>query len=415
MKTFLLLGLLPLLSSQAVTVSFRHDVSGRLISVNYDGTSRSDYAYDKNGSLLSRASTVTPPLAPPPLLAGNYAGIITNTDIHAGHTGIISIKLTAGGTFSGKLTIQGVTHGFGGSFLADGSLDGLHVFIDRKDPLLDYQLTLSLDVHGSVPSISGTLTGDVGGVVFNSGIALQRDLYNSGGLTIGGGLVGRYTLVLLKTSSDPGIPQGTGYATLVVSSKGALTLAGKLANNVAITQGAQIVGMNTWPLYVPLHSSQGFIAGSLRFFPVTAPGLAVSGTLDWLKPDTTGPLHDAAFTTQLDAQGALYIPPAAGRRAMDLNGTSPNAVFTATGGNLTAPPFIRDITIDSTNKITAPLDPVSLKLSLSAPSGFVSGTFKPEAGVTRTVGGVILQSARSAAGFFPGTSESGQFTLTPPP
>jgi hypothetical protein len=415
MKTLLSALLLPLLSSQAVTVSFRHDVSGRLISVNYDGTSRSDYTYDKNGSLLSRVSTVTPPLAPSPLLAGNYSGIIANPDINAGHTGIITLKLATGGAFSGKLTVQGVTYGFSGSFLADGSLNGPHVLIDRKDPLLDYQLTLSLDVRGSIPTISGTLTGDVSSIVFNSDVALQRDLYNSGGLAIGGGFVGKYTMALLKTSSDAGIPQGTGYATIVVSSKGALTLAGKLANNIAITQGAQIVGMNTWPLYVSLHASQGFLAGNLLFFSPQAPGLSISGTLDWLKPDTPAPLHADAFTTQLDVQGALYLPPPAGRRAMDLNNTSPNAVFTATDGNLTAPPFTRDITIDSSNKVTTPLDPMSLKLTLSSANGFVSGTMKPEAGVTRTLGGVILQNTSSAAGFFPGSTESGPFTVTPPP
>ena len=61
-----------------IQVGYTYDAAGRMTTVNYNGTSRTAYSYDKNGSLLSRVSTVTPVATPPPHLAGTYNGLITD-------------------------------------------------------------------------------------------------------------------------------------------------------------------------------------------------------------------------------------------------------------------------------------------------------------------------------------------------
>jgi len=421
MKTFFLAALVllqPAVSS-AVLISYQHDVAGRLTTVNYNGASRTQYAYDKNGSLLSRINSVTPPTAAAAQMAGTYNGLVTHPSSTAGNTGIISLKILANGTFSGKVTIRGAAYGFSGKFLPNGSLEGMHIIINRKAPLLDYLLSLTLDVTGSIPSISGTLTGDFNSVVFNSQISMNPDVFNTGGQMIGNGLVGKYTL-LLHPAFGLGAPKGIGYATIVVNNKGALTMAGKLANNVAITQGTQIVGQNIWPLYVALHANQGYVAGNLKFYSLDFPGLDIGGFVSWLKPVTTGTFHPTGFATVLNAAGSLYLPPAAGQRIIDLAPVSPNAVFSASDGNLAAP-FNRNITIDAANKLivqTVPpppgVDPRVLKLTLSVSNGFINGTFK-DGTVTRTMSGVFHQELNYGAGFFPGSTQSGKFEIEAPP
>jgi YD repeat-containing protein len=418
MKTifFLLLAALFVMAipAHAIKVSYNYDAAGRMTAVNYDGTSRTAFVYDKNGSLLSRTNTETPQLAASPHLAGTYNGLITNLTPHAGNTGIITLKLLANGTFTGKLTVQGAAFSFAGKFKGDGSLDPMHIIIPRKAPLLNYLLSLTLDVQSGVPAISGTITGDFQTVVFNSNIAMQQDLYSGGVNLLGSGFVGKYTLLLQPTENTAGIPQSSGYATVVVTAKGGITLAGKLANNIAITQGTQLIGMNTWPVYVPLHTNFGYIAGNVSFF---VPGDDhLSGELDWLKPATTsaGTFHSGAFSTELDILGSLYLPPAAGQRAMDLAPISPNAVFNAQAGNLAAP-LTRNVTLETTNKFTTPVDAAALKLTLTAATGFITGVFKDTPTSSRNLSGVLIQPDKAAAGFFiGGATESGAFGIEAP-
>lgn len=396
----------------AIQISYRYDAAGRMTAVNYGGTSRTAYGYDKNGSLLSRISTVTAAVAPPHL-AGSYNGLITNNvGPNAGNTGIITLKVQANGLFSGKLTLQGTTSPFAGKFLANGSLENLHIIIPRKPPLLNLMLSLSLDVLSGTPSISGTITGDYQSVVFNSQISLQPDLFATGGQIMGAGFVGKYTQVFLPTENTPGIPQGSGYAIVTISAKGGITMAGKPANNIAITQGSQIVGTHQWPLFVLLHNKLGYIAGNLAFFIPDEDH--ISGELDWLKPATTGTFHPAAFTTALEISGSRYIIPGKGQRAIDLASTSPNAVFEATQGNL-AGPLLKDVTLDTANKFIIPVDASAMKLTLATATGLVTGSFKATPTSSRNLSGVVIQSHAAAAGFFiGGATESGHFAIEAP-
>lgn len=389
----------------AAVISYSYDAAGRMTAVNYDGASRTAYGYDKTGSLLSRVSTVTPALTPPPHLAATFNGLITNGAPEAGNSGIITLKLLANGSYSGKLTVGAVTISFKGSFAADGGTDTIP--ITGKPPLTSLDITL--DVLGPVPRITGTLSG----TGFDSDIAMEAVLYNSKTLPLPAGLIGKYTALFTPTENSPGIPQGDGYAIVNVKNNGAVSLAGKLADNSKITQGSLIHGANVWPIFVSLNKKAGFISGQAVF--ATDPGVSdFTGSISWLKPATSGLFHPGDFDTVLDLTGARYLPPLKDQRALFLANAAPNAVFTASGGGLAVDPLVRDITLDSKNKFIIPPHASALKLSLASATGLFSGSFK-DGTATRAFGGVILQSLNMGSGFFPGATESGLVELEPAP
>lgn len=392
-------------AAEAARISYSYDAAGRMTAVSYDGASRTAYGYDKNGSLLSRVDSVTPALAPPPHLAAVYNGLITHATPGAVNTGIITLKLLANGSYSGKLTVGNVTVPFKGSFAADGS--SALIPITGKPPLTSLQL--QLDVLGGVASVTGTLstTG------FDSDVAMSPAIYNAKSNPLPAGLIGKYTALFMPTENAPGIPQGDGYALVTVKNTGGVSLAGKLADNSKITHSSLLVGVNTWPLFVSLNKKAGFISGQVLF--ATDPGVSdFGGDVDWLKPATSGLFHPDEFDTVLDFAGARYLPPLKGQSALLLASAAPNTVFTASGGGLAVDPLVRGITLDSKNKFVIPPHASALKLSLASATGLFSGSFKDGA-ATRAFGGVILQSLNMGSGFFTGATESGLVELEPAP
>jgi YD repeat-containing protein len=390
------------LPAHAVKISYSYDAAGRLTAANYDGASRTAYAYDKNGNLLSRTNTTNVI----PALAGTYNGLLSNASPDISNIGPISLKVGSNGSFSGKVILAGSSYSFAGVFAANGST-GV-ITIDRKPPLNDLSLTLALDVTNG----TGQITGSVTDTLFTSTIQIDRAAYDTKSNLLPAGLIGKYTALLLPTEMTAGIPQGDGYATVSVNNSGGIMLAGKLANNVGITHSSTFVDGSLWPLFVSLHSSKGFLSGLVTF--ETDPGNSdFDGYLSWVKPATTGTFHPNGFTTNLTLIGSKWEPPAKGQRAITVRNTSPNLSFNASQGNLAAPIFL-NVTLDAANKFVIPADPSKLKLSLTTSSGVIMGSIT-DAGKTRTLSGVLLQDWNSGSGFFPGATESGVFELEPLP
>jgi len=403
MKTLLLALLAAIaLPAHAIKVSYTYDVGGRLNSVNYNGTSNTAYGYDKNGNLLSRVNT-TDPL---PSLAGVYNGLLENIDPDIANVGPITLKIAINGSFSGKVTLGGASHSFTGLFPANGVAAA--IIIDRKPPLNDLTLTLLLDVANGTRQVTGSITDGN----FTSDIQLDRAGYNATTNLLPGGLIGKYTALLLPTETTSGVPQGDGYATVTVSKTGGIVLAGKLANNVGITQSSVFAGNNVWPLFVSLHASKGYVAG-LVTFETDLGNSDLDGFLSWVKPLTTGTFHPAAFDTNLTFLGSKWEVPFKGQTAIAVAGTTPNLSFNATEGNLAAPIF-QTITLDSANKFIIPTNAAKLKLTLTTTSGVLMGSFV-DGTKTRTLSGVLLQDWNSGSGFFSGTTESGLFEVEQSP
>ena len=395
MKTAIVLSaaLAAALPVSAAVLSYSYDPAGRLTRVNYGGTSHTAYGYDKNGNRLSHVDTTNP--LPP--LAANYTGLITNATPAVGNTGLVTLKLGPTGAFTGKFTFGGKSHGFSGTFAADGSTPAIVV--------AGFTLTLALDVAGGTQQVTGTITDGA----FTSAVVLDRARFDKKTNPLPAGLASKYTMLFQATEATPGIPQGDGFATLTLDAAGSLRAAGSLADGSKISQGTVLAGGAVWPLFIPLYNNAGYLAGSVVF--AGNPGASdFAGTPDWVKPATTGPLHPGAFTTELALIGSKYDPPAKGQRALDLTAAVPNATFTAD----LALPLALDVTLDTKNKFLIPAGPAKLKLTLAAPTGLLSGSFLDGA-TTRKFGGVLFQEQNAGAGFFPGTSESGLIELESKP
>lgn len=397
MKTLIaLLTALPLPASAAV-ISYRYDAAGRLTGVNYGGTSSTTYAYDKNGSLLSRVNAV----APLPPLAANYAGLITNASPAVGDTGTISLKLLPTGAFTGKLVLGGKTFTFKGTFADDGTT--APIVITRKAPLANLTLNLTLDVTGG----TNRVTGNIEDGAFTSQVAMDRAAFDAKS-PVPGGVAGAYTVLFNPTSAGAGIPQGHGFGVAKVSASGVVTITASLADGSKLAGSGGVNSAHIWPLYHSLYKGGGFLAGAVTF--ASDPGTSdFAGTLDWQKPATTGALHPGAFATQLDFIGSKYVAPPKGQRVLDFAAGADNARLLTLG----TAPLDELVTLDAANKFIVPSDPSKLKLKLTAPTGIFLGSYV-NGGATLKIGGVIFQEQNIGGGMVTGGTFTAPATITQP-
>lgn len=378
------------LPAHALIISYSYDAAGRLRGVDYGGASNTAYAYDANGNLLARTNTVNPFI---PLL-GRYTGLVTGGTPTALNTGLLTLAVASNGAFSGTLRLGGATYKLNGTFDANGAA---MLNLTRKKPPGTLTLDLQLDLDGPA-QITGTLSGAETATL----VAVLTPFGKKSPAP--GGLAGAYTALFEPTQIGAAIPKGDGFATVNVSAAGAVKVAGALADGAKISLGTVLAGDGTFTLFAGLYKNAGFLAGTVTF--AADPGVSdFTGAPDWLKP--------AAFTTKLALLGSRYTAPSKGARALDFANASPNAQFHAEAGNLAAP-LDKLITLETTNKFTIPAGPEKLKLKLTLPAGLLGGSFL-DSGHSRKLSGVVFQAQNLGAGFFPGTSESGVFTLTPSP
>ena len=220
--------------------------------------------------------------------------------------GFLSLTTKSDGNFTGNLRLEGKTLAVKGKFDASGAATTLPVKLAGGRTA-----QAALDFNSSAPvSITGNVTTT--GNMTIPGATLPFVTLAGNGTNAGASL--RYTIALPApgTSTNP-TPSGYGYATLVVTTKGASTLAGKLADGTAFTTTSQITNNGTvaWvlPVYVPLYTSAGMICGNIAIsIPPTEPADSpvVTGSLGWLRPVTKTTMFPNGFLTSLEAMGEKY-------------------------------------------------------------------------------------------------------------
>ena len=216
-------------------------------------------------------------------------------------------------------------------------------------------------------------------------------------------MAGRYTLIVPGTPGATDSPEGDGYGTVVVSSSGKVSLAGKLADGTKVTQTTSLSKNGDWPLYASLYSGRGSFLGWLLFADRT--GDDISGKVSWIRPAiSTSDFYPAGFEVDSDALGSSYVKPA-GTTARILEIT--NGVFTLSGGNRSSD-SANEVMLGLSSKVTN-LGTNKLTLSFTLSSGLFKGTFT-EDGTTRkiTFNGAVLQKVNDGSGYFLDTTESGR-------
>ncbi|HZJ14115.1 MAG TPA: RHS repeat domain-containing protein [Chthoniobacteraceae bacterium] len=393
MKTrALLLGCIAVLTcavpARAMIISYSYDSAGRLTKANYGGASNTTYKYDDDGNLLARMNSVNPFLP----LAGKYSGLVSAAAPDANNGGFISIAITKGGSFTGRLLLGARKFQLTGVFDANGDATAIPLAFPGLPAV---QLALHLDLA------TGTLTGSVTGGIVSTVSALASPYARS--RPAPGGFVGKFTALFDATENVSTVPKGSGFALVKVKANGGITLAGSLADGTVIAQGAAFIDTTRWPLFVRLYGKKGRLEGFVDF--ATDVGVSdCAGAVTWFKSPANGGRYAAGFDTTINFLGARYHPPARQQRVLDFGDTSPNAAFTLNGVE-------RDATLSRNNTIViSPPNTDHLTLVLDPVTGLLNGSFR-EGATKRKLRGVVQQEANRGAGYFLGASESLPFTL----
>lgn len=345
------------------------------------------------------------PLAPK--VVGNFNGLINhNTALNGapgaeeGYGGSIRLVTTSKGTVSGQLKLGAATYSFKGllDVTGVGSNAELSVEIKRKSPLPSLLLTLTLQ------AASGDIAGNVSdgtNTTLTNGVKSEPDTQSAG----------TYNIALTTTASAP-YPTGNGYVILKLSSKGAATLSGRLADGTTITGSTTRGTGGNIPWHQMLYQKTGSVQGWLEIEEA-----AVSGTFQWMKnPASTpkGNYRDGFSLHPLTLDGGLYTKPTAGAPVMGL----PAQLIARFENGALVSSYEEEVELNAKNQLISPVS--TLRIKLVPNTGLVSGTFplplaegetKPR---TATYTGLLIPTQNQATGYFlaPETSTKNAPTIS---
>jgi len=231
------------------------------------------------------------------------------------HVGVASVSMGSTGYFSGRVTFGGTSASVAFSGLADASgtlnfsVSGssvrtpvLSVVRAGSDPLMvgmrvDWQTPLTHQLVGEVRS----------GSLVVSEFVLNRRLYTSATAPVAPSRnvpvtvldsatdKGAYTMVLpardaaLQGREANTYPQGSGWATAVVSPAGLVTVTGELADGQVFSASNYLSKENRLPFYVMPYGGGGVVSGEVSFHDVPGKSDVDGGAgLRWYKPANAG-------------------------------------------------------------------------------------------------------------------------------
>jgi hypothetical protein len=335
---------------------------------------------------------------------GNYYGLFAPASPPRRQTnsGSFILTVTSAGVASGDLFLGAGKIPFSN---VKFNVSGMAQFTATPSGGKPLSATLQLNPGGQ--SVQGTVTDGS----FTSVLNGDQEVFNSTNQATN--FEGQYNFVIFGVS-DPAIgPLGNSFGTVTVSSNGMINFTGgSLADGTTgLSQSSGISKDGRWPFYVPLHNGAGSLWGTNYFTNHT---LLSAPFISWINPanSTQGAFYRSGFTNQQAVlTGSFYNPS---------NNPFPGLMnLHVTLVSVNPPVFIaKPVTWASNNTITVPASAGNtngLVLTNAAKTGLISGSFVNPANAKQTikVSGVVLQGRTSAAGYFPGTNQSGSFLLSP--
>jgi hypothetical protein len=410
-------------------------------------------AYDPAGNASSKTTRKFTFKNLRPALAGSYNGLLVagaGATSQIDQNGLVNLTVTSTGSFTGRVTIAGVSQAISGVFKNDGSA----AFGKTSAPTIELVktlkpakvslgfLALTLDT-GSGYKVTGALKDAAGAVTFASVVA-DKALYTSAknpvlplrnvpqGILDPAREKGKYTALFLAADSPnsgvakTGFPQGDGYAMVTVSTSGKVTMKGKLADGSTVSYSNALSSTNDLPVYVQLYGKKGFVAGNVRFDSTQTTSDAAGLGMKWFKPaGLTSPKNYTAgwpngiltdfvaskFIPTGKPSSKVPVPPNPDTvLGVGVPGASAPTVANlligvADGGLTTA--TTNDASLSAVNKLSVlgatsgQTGATGLKASFSASSGALSGSFvHPGTNKSVSFAGVVYQKQNSASGFF---------------
>lgn len=441
--------LLELNGAAPVSVAFSTDAKG-VASFNHPVTALRGTNIAVLRSLDHRGN-VSAPVAvtftyddPFPALAGKYAGLSLASGATApshSSSGLVSIQVLPSGSFSGKLTVDGLALSFNG-FIGTGgtarfgATGASRVRVERPNkPGFEISFVLDLGAGAGVKRINGTVTEyRRSTVVGTSSFVAERAGFSKSSSVPGQYLAnkGAYTLVLPAQPQSPEFtahdyPQGDGVGSATVKADGTVSFAGTLADGTKFTASSLLWGDLRLPLYTELYGKAGSLGGIIAFND-SLPASDFKGEgLFWFRPFQNVQHYPYGWPEGLAAVvlGAKYAVGSTSSLgvlpAADAN--LGNAVLEFTDG-LLADDVTKAVNLDARDKaVNAPVADKSFSLSVSQSTGLFGGKFTHSDGTQPAFSGVVFQKGpqRGGYGHFlsttpkvrDGSGEAGAVTLSP--
>ncbi|MEN3941668.1 immunoglobulin domain-containing protein [Prosthecobacter sp. SYSU 5D2] len=318
----------------------------------------------------------------------------------------LTVTLTGLGSATAVLTYDGSTHRFA------GKLDS-QLVIERsisRGKRVPLAVRIQLDTLDHTIDASLSLT-DATGLVQSSGL-LPKHVYVK--KINPAPQEGRYTVLLEPEEGIVGAPSAPGYLTAQVKPDGKVTLAGKLPNGAVLTSSGFIHDTGRLPFHRMLGKLFGDVCGRLSI-DLNHEVPLVQGELAWRHlPKVNSPLLPEPFIAVLEAEGSLFVRPAAGLPVLTLpSGAELYAL--SIQGPLAGGDISRWLRLTPPNK--AVIDPVTeakIKMTLNRTTGKVTGSFVDTGtGKRLLLEGVVNQGSQSMGGFFRTLEAAGDFRVIP--
>ena len=401
----------------AVALTADHTYGVKLTAANAKGTA------SVTATLLIKAL--------PAGTAGTFAGpVVREPVLNKGLGGRVDTTVAATGAFTAKAVMGAVTYSFVGALAVDPAgavaTHGTAV-LKRTAPLPSLTLNFDIDtanqklVNASVSDGTAVATFDAWRYDWASTATVSE-------LSAVKPFLGYYTFGMTIPAAQLGVeavPQGMSYGSFTVSSTGAVTETGRLADGTTFTCATFCGAHGEVLLYQALYASLGSIRGNLQLTAGAAPGYlnnSLAGNVDWLRPKTVTHTYAAGFgPLALSAYGGRYVAPKAPLIVMDLQnlGTANNATLAFAQGGIadTATPPGIDVRVSSVALVTRPTtNPDLTTLVINAATGAFSGSFRLSDPNLITPGGAAVVRTSSYFGMLvpgPGGWQCGGYFLLP--
>ncbi len=291
---------------------------------------------------------------------GSFAGIVQRDGTPTDGLGArVDLSTTAVATFTGKVTIGKKSYPIKGPLdTAPASPAGKASFIHQGTPM---------DLSFSISPADGKLTGTL------NGPALLTPPLVGFRAKAGPDRLGLHNFAIASGIGDSQ-PEGNGFGSTSVSTKGVATTKGQTADGSPFTSTSPVSADGEFLVYQTLYSSPGSIYATL-----TIGGTAdreVSGTVNWSKPpQTTGALYRSGWNPALvlAVNGGRYRPVSGSTSLLDAPPSANlNVTLTLSKAGLSPDPSTWDFYLLGTRNfgLSAP-DAVTINNSTGAVIGSV--------------------------------------------
>ena len=381
---------------------------------------------------------------------GTYDGLLApmvSATSEMGQYGLLNVTITPAGSFSGRIQLVGTTQTLSGKFngvgrALFGSAQTEEYMVTKgsgSSKVAVGRLVMNLEFVGEYPAVTAKLLDAADGETVMSEGEAEKAVYSSS-KTLPVGMKwlpteiydsnsekGVYTVVIdipeaersatdEKSGSDL-YPEGSGYGNIMVSASGSAAYYGKLADGTSVTYSNRLSGSNRWPVFVPLYSNKGLLAGGVNFDSSDKESDASGPEMRWFKPAGSNAVPYArgwieGVNSRLLA--SKYVAPTRSTK----DNTNAGTVFGSAVPGVVAPQVNLSLMasggwLSGERRYDASLSALSvfkpggdaakdqLKVTFTSATGVFSGSFlNPETRKSMTMNGVVFQKKQTARGNF---------------